>query len=415
MKDSELLFQAAENYIHHPEVEDSLGIIKSLVEKGARNDKAFITYTGAHFYHHAYDEDEEGACSFNLYEALMLAGHPLPTQNNTDNIDTYLLIRLIGLAPDTYSDRVKTLISLMVDTNVFTNGKSLHTAITSLVRQGNIKGIEILIPPETSEEQLKERLSNVIHTCPLYADKMTRTDDHYFECVKYLLNIMPEWEWVNLFPIRNQVYSPGNLLNIALSHGKKDFFEWLLKSNRANPIENCRTNPFTTVFSHNQTHLVDTLFDLKCNPGLCAEGTTDPITQAISRKQYHFIPKLIASGANVNHQNIVDQAPLISAVSMTPCPENTETIALLLKSGANTEITDSDGKTALIIACSNDYLDVFLLLRQAGANFNHLTPKGETATMIINQQHGAIKAFLEEEQLNQHTKPANSKKKTLRI
>lgn len=415
MENSELLFQAAEDYLHQPEIKNSLDIIKALVEGGARNDKAFLDYQGGHYYPHAYDKGNAGACIFTLYETLMLAGHPLPTHDNPDNINHYDLIKLIGSAPYKYFDRVKTLISLMVDSHVFTHGKSLYTAITSLLRGGNPKGIKTLLPPETSEEQLKERLSNLVNTCPLYVSQIARVDDNYFECLKYLLKFMPEWEWVSLFSVRNNPLTSGNLLNIALSHGEKDFFDWLLKSNRANPIEDCPINPFTTVFSFNQTHLVDTLFDLNCNPGLCAEGTTDPITQAIWGSKYHFIPKLIALGANVNHQNDRKETPLNNAVSMTPCPENKKTISLLLQSGANTEIPNIEGKTALIIACIKDHLDAFILLRKAGANFQYVTPKGETATMIINQQHGAIKAFLEEEQLNQHTKPATGKYKPLRI
>ncbi len=72
----------------------------------------------------------------------------------------------------------------------------------------------------------------------------------------------------------------------------------------------------------------------------------------------------------------------------------------LIDAGANVDLQDRDGNTALIWAAYSGYKDIVIMLVEAGANINHKNKKNDTALMFAH-----IQGFDEVEQyLKEHEK-----------
>jgi len=86
---------------------------------------------------------------------------------------------------------------------------------------------------------------------------------------------------------------------------------------------------------------------------------------------------LIRHGANVNISDSGGRTPLIYAVHVGP-----EIVELLIRHGANVNVKDDDGMTPLHVAAMHGYFDVVRLLIEAGAELNPADKFGHTPLFI---------------------------------
>jgi ankyrin repeat protein len=90
-----------------------------------------------------------------------------------------------------------------------------------------------------------------------------------------------------------------------------------------------------------------------------------------------MVEKILKSGVNINHQCQNDFTALMHAVRLSKI----DAIKILLQYGANTDLQNPDGFTALIDACivENSNPEIVKLLLDAGANVHIRTNSGGTA------------------------------------
>ena len=101
---------------------------------------------------------------------------------------------------------------------------------------------------------------------------------------------------------------------------------------------------------------------------------------------------LLNSGADPNIQNKFGQTALI----MASCEGHTEIIELLLNSGADPNIQNKFGRTALYCASCKEYKEIVELLLKANADPNIQDKKGGTAYYVAQSKD--IKDLLKEYQ-----------------
>lgn len=97
-----------------------------------------------------------------------------------------------------------------------------------------------------------------------------------------------------------------------------------------------------------------------------------------------LIITLINNGIDINSQNIKGETILIMLLKYTIFFVDSEYIRLLIIYGANIDIQDNDGRTALLYACININNHTFMKeIIEKGANVDHKDNDGKTALMYL--------------------------------
>ena len=131
-----------------------------------------------------------------------------------------------------------------------------------------------------------------------------------------------------------------------------------------------------------------------------SRGETVLIT-AIQEGHTEFVAALIEAGADVNFQNKKGETALMRAVSRREKEasgrinfemweasrrKNTEMVIALIAAGADLNIQDIHGNTALMLAIQRKNIDIVKALIDAGADLNIQDIHGNTALMLAIQQ-----------------------------
>jgi len=98
---------------------------------------------------------------------------------------------------------------------------------------------------------------------------------------------------------------------------------------------------------------------------------------ATQSKNVSVVQALIQAGANVNAKMTGNVTPLMLSLDMAF--GQPESAMALIRAGADVNVADADGDTALIIAATESSNDVFQTLLEKGANPNARGMNGETA------------------------------------
>lgn len=131
-----------------------------------------------------------------------------------------------------------------------------------------------------------------------------------------------------------------------------------------------------------------------------AQPTGEPmgvlLFRAIYERDLDEINRLIKDGADINEtQAIKGMTPLMFTSGMFY--PDTEAFDILLEAGADINIRDKYGNTAIILAANNRLGDCYKVERllEAGANINDENNKGETPYSVANKEGlHSIKACL---------------------
>ena len=140
------------------------------------------------------------------------------------------------------------------------------------------------------------------------------------------------------------------------------------------------------------TDVVKVLLEYGDEPNPVGNESPLPLIAAADSGHAEILELLIAAGANVNRQgptnlraNQVSQVYDISALMLASGGDNENIVNLLLRYGANLELTDNDGDTALFYAASRGNPRVVDILLNAGANPNyHKVTGGNDPLAVVN-------------------------------
>jgi ankyrin repeat protein len=125
---------------------------------------------------------------------------------------------------------------------------------------------------------------------------------------------------------------------------------------------------------------------------LSAQNATDDLIQAIRQNDLAGIKTRLAKGADVNARDGRDTTLLMHAAAIG----SADAVKLLLESGADVNVTNPLGSTALTLAA--DQPEKAALLVAKGANVNAATKMGRTALLIASHCDGcsaAVKLLLD--------------------
>ena len=126
--------------------------------------------------------------------------------------------------------------------------------------------------------------------------------------------------------------------------------------------------------------------------GTAQAADTATLADAAEQRNQTLIRKLLATGADVN----VAQVDGMTALHWAVYNDDAETAGLLVRSRANVNATNRYGVPPLSIACTNGNATLVRLLLDAGANANVSLPGGETVLMTAARVGNleAVKALL---------------------
>ncbi len=129
------------------------------------------------------------------------------------------------------------------------------------------------------------------------------------------------------------------------------------------------------------------LLDLGADPNLASENGYSPVYFAAGfRKDSIFLQILLEHGGNPNsrYDNDFNQAALAHSADN----HNIDNMKLLLQYGADIEAEDRTGYTPLISAATLNQFNAVAFLIEKGANFRHVTKRGNSLIKLISEKRG---------------------------
>ena len=210
------------------------------------------------------------------------------------------------------------------------------------------------------------------------------TKNNHTEIVSALINSNKE-ENKNVFDLVNAVNNDGKTaLHLAASNGNPDIFTNLLE-NEANP--NLTDNKGYTAlhFAAEKGHIYIAKALLNLH-----EKNLEPYNSAIDFENnegdtlHARIAKILLTYKKVKVDGSAEQK--ISPLSLATQNNNVEFIKLLLDHGADINLVDEKGNTALHIAAKNGKTESFKFLLENGANGNLKNEDGNTARQILENK-----------------------------
>ncbi|KAI1767447.1 hypothetical protein GGR53DRAFT_463345 [Hypoxylon sp. FL1150] len=134
-----------------------------------------------------------------------------------------------------------------------------------------------------------------------------------------------------------------------------------------------------------RTDIVTLLLEHNADPNLGGGSEAPPILAAAIRAEEEILELLINAKARVDVLGGSDEdslsTPLISAAAYMP----QSALQLLLDAGADINLQDSDGDTALFVAASRGDEDVVSFLLDNGADIMHTNKNGENALQVADE------------------------------
>lgn len=154
-------------------------------------------------------------------------------------------------------------------------------------------------------------------------------------------------------------------------------------------------NIFATIHQavkENNLVLVESLLLKGCNVDIVDDNHNTPLIYGIWQKNLLMVGLLLNSGADVNYRN---HPHLMSPLMYASALHLPHICRLLIKYGAEVNLTNDDDTSPLMIACYRGYGDIVQILFNAGASINHQDLDGDNSLhLAIKANHAHIVSFL---------------------
>lgn len=356
-------------------------------------------------------EDENDAL-FELYETLLMAGHPIP-----DGSSRRCLNRVIAGARTSRHQRALHLMTLCNDQGMLSWANSQWARETLADRAKKENFIPIMLPTATSNDLFADavgqaaRAGNLVlldYLCThipagikgqstvlvdLSLPTHKAAEGGHLDCLRYLLGIMRDDQWEQARPNTRPALP---LLCVAAGADQVHIVKWLL--DQGMDIDELGADGRSALMSaadgKASLDMSTLLLDRGADPNTGGRGPR-ALHLAVWRQTPGLVDLLLSRGADPNILDSSRSALMLAA--MIGCQHDVEN---LISHGAQIEHQDDQGFTAMTYACRNGRLDAFLVLQAAGArmdiqNIDKLTPRDLAG--------GAIRAFLDRNEIDQGT------------
>ncbi|KAF3929654.1 Ankyrin-2 [Arthrobotrys entomopaga] len=143
-----------------------------------------------------------------------------------------------------------------------------------------------------------------------------------------------------------------------------------------------------------QDEIVELLLKTGADPNIGAGPETCPIIAACRKGESHILELLLNAGAIVNRFGGPDlSSPLINAASTL----YTDSVERLLNAGADINLADNDGDTALIVAADVADAELVAFLLEKGADITHVSNRNVNAlqTALKSEATECVKLLVE--------------------
>lgn len=169
-------------------------------------------------------------------------------------------------------------------------------------------------------------------------------------------------------------------LMFAVKSGKSEVVDYLLKNDaEINYQNNFGITPLHLAVRKNALNLVEHLLRYGADVNIEDNYNQPPIFDAIQENNVKMIQFLLTNNSYIDVQNKEGRTPLMVA---TFKKERQEALCELIKSGADVNMQDFSGRTALMHAINNNNGAMMDILLKAGANFNVQSLDGITPLML---------------------------------
>jgi ankyrin repeat protein len=166
-------------------------------------------------------------------------------------------------------------------------------------------------------------------------------------------------------------YSDSTLLIVAVENQQLEIVRFLLE-NKANPnLKGLTRTPLVTAILKNNYDIFDLLLIFKADVNLQTRDGFSPLHAAVYNNDERFIVRLLALGANPNVMSRSGRTPLMSWPYGNAAQK-------LIEAGADVNLADRDGNTALMNA-SGGISETVRVLLAAKADVNASNSRGDTA------------------------------------
>ena len=270
--------------------------------------------------------------------------------------EEYFLSPLMSFAQMRNVDMVKTLIEMGADPNmVIVRGKTRGmTALHTAAHKGdsNLPVVEILLEAGARADMQDQNGETALY--------QSVQDSSVQIAIAILSRATPDVSFLTK--------SGHSALYVAVERGNKTILDALIKYGRNLNINQKHAGGRTAlhVAAFKQPHLVETILAV---PGVEVDQVEDTGSAALSFAAQigatQAMERLIAQGSAVNHRNSVG----LSAIYVASHSEF-KAVALLIKSGADVNISNDKGHGPLHAAASSGQLNICKLLVEHGADIN---------------------------------------------
>ena len=184
-------------------------------------------------------------------------------------------------------------------------------------------------------------------------------------------------------------YTSRPPLVIAARNGHSNLVKLLLDKGANIEPKLTSHSALTVACSNGHTDCTMLLIERGANLNVISDMGT-PLTCAVANHQIECAKLLLEKGADVNQPKLMNETPLMVASKEGHVDE----VKLLLKYNANVT-AETNGFTALYLACCNDHIEVAKVLIEKGADVNQIADKAlEILLEVIERKYSDIACLL---------------------